>query len=208
MGRGWTGVRMGRGWLKKRGACSSGGAACGGDELSGWAAGGGEEDGGRVREWGVRTGWRGRVLWGCGCNVAPSLAQGSERRWHGLGCCGGFGIVAVFFFEIVGVVIIGVFVFVGGFVLVLVFDLGFVLVLIVIDEFDFIVEVAGVGGVEDGDGAAALFVGGFGLVQSIDECADRVEAGVGRRGWGPRKKRSSIGGPKCAFVRPNPRRVL
>lgn len=55
-------------------------------------------------------------------------------------------------------------------------------VLVGMDEFDLIIEIGGVGGVENGDGAAALFVWGLGLLEGIDERAQGVEAGVGEFG--------------------------
>ncbi len=56
---------------------------------------------------------------------------------------------------------------------------GVVIVVVVIFEFDRIVELAGVGGVEYGDGAAAFFIGSFGLVERVDEGAEGIEAGTG-----------------------------
>ena len=39
---------------------------------------------------------------------------------------------------------------------------------LIVFKFDLVVEIAGVGGVEDGDGAAAFFVRGLGFVQRVD----------------------------------------
>jgi hypothetical protein len=54
------------------------------------------------------------------------------------------------------------------------FLVGFIIV-----ELDGVVDVTGIGGVEDGDGAAAFFGGVFGGVQGVDEFTEGVETGVG-----------------------------
>ena len=57
----------------------------------------------------------------------------------------------------------------------------------IVFEFDLIIEIAGVGSVEDGDGAAAFFFGRFGFVEGIDEGAESIEAGVGEFGGATRR---------------------
>ncbi len=75
----------------------------------------------------------------------------------------------------------------------IVFGFWFILRFVVILRFDLIVEVAGVGSVEDGDGAAAFLIRSFGFVEGVDEGAERVEAGggefgcVGGHGGSPKK---------------------
>jgi len=49
----------------------------------------------------------------------------------------------------------------------------------VIFEFDLVVDLAGVGGVEDGDGAAAFFGGVLGFAHGVDKLTEGFEAGVG-----------------------------
>ena len=93
-----------------------------------------------------------------------------RRGGNGIGLNFGLGIGSV----------VGGFVFGGDVVIFIMF---------IIFEFDLIVEVAGIGRVEDGDGAAAFFVGGFGFVERVDESAEGIEAGggefggVGGHGW-------------------------
>ena len=52
----------------------------------------------------------------------------------------------------------------------------------VVFELEVIVDVAGVGGIEDGDGAAAFFGRGVGGVEGGDELAEGVDARGGELG--------------------------
>ena len=81
---------------------------------------------------------------------------------RGLGDSGGIAI------DVVGFIVFGV----------LFVALRFFLDVIVF-EFDGIIEIAGVGSIEDGNGAAAFFVGRFGFVERFDERAEGIEASVG-----------------------------
>ncbi len=60
-----------------------------------------------------------------------------------------------------------------------------------LEIFDGVVDLAGVWGVEDGDGAAAFFGGVFGGIEGVEKGAEGVEAGLGEflgvwRHGGPR----------------------
>jgi hypothetical protein len=82
-------------------------------------------------------------------------------------CVVRIGIGVVFIVRVAVVGLIGVGVGVG------------VVFVVVIFPFDLIVEVGGVGGVEDRDGAAALLGGVFGFGEKLVEHLDGVDAGVG-----------------------------
>ena len=73
----------------------------------------------------------------------------------------------------------------------LVFDAGtLIAVVIIVFKLDLVIKLAGIGGVEDGDGAAAFFGGVFGGVHGVDKLAEGFETGVGEfigvwRHWDP-----------------------
>jgi len=148
---------------------------------------------------GGRTGNGGRGWGWCdgGRDVSAGFARPPNRLAHpGRGCVGGgacgLGLI-------VGLFVIGFF---------------------IVFEFDLVVEVAGIGCVEDGDGAAAFFGGVFCFAHGIDKFAECFEAGVGefvgvwRHGdppgegvdGGRGKMRPSTQGPRYRFARAKPHR--
>ncbi len=103
------------------------------------------------------------------CDVG--CGRGGERRGRG-----GDGV------DVIGGLAVGIFVVVVGSPLAYARGSLVFVGLLVVFEFDGVVDVGGIGGVEDGDGAAAFFGGVFGVVHGVDEFAEGLEAGVGEFG--------------------------
>ncbi len=79
---------------------------------------------------------------------------------------------------VVAIVVVGTFTIIIRFAIAIAIIFGFICI-VVIGKLDLIIEIAGVGRAEDGEGAAAGFGGIVGGFHRGDELADGLEAGVG-----------------------------